>query len=135
MPSIPPTSLSILASGELLSNPATEVVFTVVGVTSAAALIHYASPMHLTHALVTAMTDAEKKIFRGDRDRPALRVRRPRSGDFVRLEGIRRFFKGRTLSILRCIWEVRELGTHIEVWLTCAVDGAGDWQPAESKLN
>ncbi|KAJ6581709.1 hypothetical protein B0H19DRAFT_1061227 [Mycena capillaripes] len=133
MPSIPSTSLSILGSGELSSNPATEVVFMVVGVISAAALIHYASPMHLTRVLFTAMTDAEKKYLKaietgllsasGDHTAEMLSVLQLKvskireeslSNSRSSLKAFCGFFKGRTLSVIRCIWEVRDLGTHIK---------------------
>ncbi|KAJ6581738.1 hypothetical protein B0H19DRAFT_1228997 [Mycena capillaripes] len=47
MPNIPSASLSTLSLGEFSSNPTPEVVFMMIGVTSAAALIHYAAPMQL----------------------------------------------------------------------------------------
>ncbi|KAJ7931653.1 hypothetical protein B0H13DRAFT_2308369 [Mycena leptocephala] len=113
----PDAALSILASDSDLPDNSTAKVMAAILLIAvvAAALLYYLSPMRLA------------------RDRLALGVGRPHSGDVIYTraqslairEGtlrnslslgstLREFCAGRTFS-LRCIREVHELATHIEV--------------------
>ncbi|KAJ6581752.1 hypothetical protein B0H19DRAFT_1251928 [Mycena capillaripes] len=132
MEDISGASLSIVAS-ELPPTPKT--VFTIFAISGAAAFIHYTSPMRLTRVLVGAMAVTEETYLE------ALETGLLSASDVhaigtllsilqLKVSEIREesldnsrsnwkacsgFFKGRSLTILRCIWEVRDLETHIEV--------------------
>ncbi|KAJ7300845.1 hypothetical protein DFH08DRAFT_1090406 [Mycena albidolilacea] len=126
--------LSILTSGLSLSSTpwvATVVLSAVVG---AAGTIHYASPQRLTGVLVVAMANV-KKTYLEAVENGALCASDAHIAEkfsnlqlevsIIRQASLRSslshyavlcdVLKGRTFTILRCIHEVHELGTHIEI--------------------
>ncbi|KAJ7917582.1 hypothetical protein B0H13DRAFT_1870248 [Mycena leptocephala] len=141
-PQLPDASLSLLAS-DLPDSSTTKfmiVVFVVAVIVPA--LIYYSSPMHLTSVLVAAIAATEQTCLKAvemgllstssvdtaetlstctnslsislyvSKIREAtLRNSRSNWKAFCGL------FKGHVLTILLCIWEVRNLETHIEVSL------------------
>ncbi|KAJ7300870.1 hypothetical protein DFH08DRAFT_828063 [Mycena albidolilacea] len=134
MPALPDASkpLSILASG-LSSTPwaATVVLSVIVG---AAGIIHYASPQRLTGVLVVAMADVKKTYLEAVENGALCASDAPIAEVFSNLQlevstirqasllsSLSRYamlcdvLKGRTFTILRCLHEVHELGTHIEI--------------------
>ncbi|KAJ7846640.1 hypothetical protein B0H13DRAFT_1907670 [Mycena leptocephala] len=131
MPSISEPSLSIVA---LPLPGSTKVVVLVLGVIVAAAIIYYASPMRLTRVLVATIAATEKSyleaietglLYPYDVDTAEmlsslqLKVSNIREATLIdsrsNWKALRGFLKGRALTILRCIWEVRDLEAHIEV--------------------
>ncbi|KAJ7880000.1 hypothetical protein B0H14DRAFT_3858268 [Mycena olivaceomarginata] len=126
--------LPILASGLSLSSTpwaATVVLSVVVG---AAGTIHYASPQRLTGVLVAAMADVKKTyleaVENGALYASDAHIAEVFSNLQLEVSTIRQasllsslshyamlcdVLKGRTFTILRCIHEVHELGTHIEI--------------------
>ncbi|KAJ7300863.1 hypothetical protein DFH08DRAFT_828059 [Mycena albidolilacea] len=126
--------LSILASGLSLSSTpwvATVVLSVVVG---AAGTIHYASPQRLTGVLVVAMADVKKTyleaVENGALCASDTHIAEKFSNLQLEVSTIRQAFlisslshyamlcdvlKGRTFTILHCIHELHELGTHIEI--------------------
>ncbi|KAJ7300868.1 hypothetical protein DFH08DRAFT_828062 [Mycena albidolilacea] len=125
--------LSILASGLSLSSTLWAVTDVLLALIGTAGTIHYASPQRLTRILVEAMADVKKTYLEAVENGAlcASDVHTAEAFSSLQLEvsTIRHaslhsslshyamlcgFLKGRTLSILRCIHQVHELGTHIE---------------------
>jgi len=98
-------------------------------------ILYYTSPMRLTRVLVTAMAGAERVYFEA-LEMGVLSVSNVHATEIVlatlqlKVSRIRQetlsnsrsnwktcceYFEGRTLIVLRCIWEVRDFETHIEI--------------------
>ncbi|KAJ7846644.1 hypothetical protein B0H13DRAFT_1907674 [Mycena leptocephala] len=133
-PQLPDASLSILAS-DLPDNSATKFMVFVVAVISPA-LIYYLSPMRLARVLVAAIVATEKTYLEAletgllsasdvhtaemlsTLELKASAIREGTLRNSLSLGStLREFFAGRTFTLLRCIREVHELQTHIEVYI------------------
>ncbi|KAJ7880041.1 hypothetical protein B0H14DRAFT_3858294 [Mycena olivaceomarginata] len=131
MPSLPEASLSIIAS-DLPVNSTPWVVGG--GLSLMIGTAYYASPQRLTRVLVDTMADVKKKYLEAVENGVLCASDAHTAGTFSSLQlevsTIRQaslhsslshyamlcdFLKGRTFSILRCIHELHELGTHIEI--------------------
>ncbi|KAJ7879998.1 hypothetical protein B0H14DRAFT_3770003 [Mycena olivaceomarginata] len=133
MPSLPDASLSILAADlQVDSTPwaATGGLLLVVATGS----IYYASPQRLTRILVDAMADVKKAYLEAIENGALCTTDAHTAETFASLQlevsTIRQasllsslshyamlcdVLKGRTFTILRCLHEVHELGTRIEI--------------------
>ncbi|KAJ7117795.1 hypothetical protein C8R44DRAFT_879333 [Mycena epipterygia] len=133
MSSLSETSLSLLASGPPMSTT-TKVIVGAFLIALMACLIHVASPMRLTYVLVTAIDNVEKTYFeaieagvlsKSDAHTVAMlsalqievsNIREVTLRNSLSTRwALREFFRGRTLTVLGCIREVRKLETHIEI--------------------
>ncbi|KAJ7795678.1 hypothetical protein B0H13DRAFT_2510999 [Mycena leptocephala] len=131
-PQLPDASLSIFAS-DLPDSSATKFMVFVVAAISLA-LIYYLSPMRLARVLVAAIAATEKTYLEavetGQLSTLSVDTAETLSTLQSKVSKIREatlrdsrsnwkafcgFFKGRALTILLCIWEVRDLETHIEI--------------------
>ncbi|KAJ7880031.1 hypothetical protein B0H14DRAFT_3129520, partial [Mycena olivaceomarginata] len=130
MPSLPETSLSIIADLPVNSTP-----WAVGGGLSLMiGAAYYASPQRLTRVLVDAMADVKKKYLEAVENGALCVSDAHTAATFSSLQlevsTIRKaslhsslshyamlcdFLKGRTFTVLRCLHKVRELETHIEV--------------------
>ncbi|KAJ7339205.1 hypothetical protein DFH08DRAFT_812595 [Mycena albidolilacea] len=110
--------LSILASGISLSSTPWAATVALLVLIGAAGIIHYASPQRLTRVLFEAMADV-KKTSRGRREWGPHEVSTIRQASLIsslsHYAMLCDVIKGRTFTILRCIHEAHELGTHIEI--------------------
>ncbi|KAJ7117769.1 hypothetical protein C8R44DRAFT_879307 [Mycena epipterygia] len=132
MSSLSETSLSVLVSNPPTSTT-TIVIFTVLVLTMASFIIHFASPMRLTHVLVAAISNVEKSyleaIEAGALSKTDVHIAEMLSSLQIKVSnirettlrdslsprrGLREFFKGRTFAVLNCMRELRELEVHIE---------------------
>ncbi|KAJ6581730.1 hypothetical protein B0H19DRAFT_1251905 [Mycena capillaripes] len=136
MPGIPEAEAYLSTFTSEPNNSAVGIVFTIFifTVVVLTALLRYASPMRLTCALVDAIVDIEKTyleaIETGRLSPTDIRtaemlfslqlkvseireanLRHSLSWDATRRE----FLSGGTFTVLKCIREVRELATHIEI--------------------
>ncbi|KAJ7690462.1 hypothetical protein B0H14DRAFT_2652394 [Mycena olivaceomarginata] len=122
MPSLPEASLSIIAS----DFPVNSTPWAVGGGLSLMiGAAYYASPQRLTRVLVDTMADVKKSISKPSRmgswtfSSLQLEVSTIRQASLhsslSHYAMLCDFLKGRTFSILRCIHELHELGTHIEL--------------------
>ncbi|KAJ6581696.1 hypothetical protein B0H19DRAFT_1228977 [Mycena capillaripes] len=108
-----------------------KVLVAVIIVAVMAGLIHYTSPQRLTDVLVGAMAKL-KETSRDAFDRSHLSASEmeqlktlKRKVSAIQAEtlsnsrsyckALRGFFKGRTVTILLCVWEVRDLEKHIKI--------------------
>ncbi|KAJ7861309.1 hypothetical protein B0H14DRAFT_537837 [Mycena olivaceomarginata] len=126
--------LSILAPGLAPSSTPWAVTDALLVLIGAAGTIHYASPQHLTGVLVAAMADVKKTyleaVENGALCASDVHIAEVFSNLQLEVSTIRQaslhsslshsamlcdFLKGRTFSILRCIHQVHELGTHLEI--------------------
>ncbi|KAF8216689.1 hypothetical protein K438DRAFT_1925773 [Mycena galopus ATCC 62051] len=136
MSSFRETEASILASA-LPGSSATTTSLTVVLVASAsvAAVVHYALPVRLTRSLVSALATTEQTYLAAVEtgllsaaDTSAVGSMLSILQHKVSLEHeaslrsslswratMGEFFRGRTFTVLQCLWEVRGLQTHIEM--------------------
>ncbi|KAJ6484949.1 hypothetical protein DFH09DRAFT_1106441 [Mycena vulgaris] len=134
MSSLSEASLTTLASAPPPSSTTSEVFLGVLGLTLAASTIHYASPMRLTRDLVAAFADAENTYFEAV-EAGVLSNSDVHTADMmfslqIKVSHLREaslrhslsyrttiseFLKGRTLTLLHCIREVRALEAHIEI--------------------
>ncbi|KAF7328648.1 hypothetical protein MSAN_02473400 [Mycena sanguinolenta] len=134
MSTIPETSLSILSQS---NPPSTTWTFTgiLLAISAATAAVYYASPTHLTRVLVSALADTEKAYFAAAENGvlcvstadvaerlsilqlkvSALREASLRSSISLLFTLCDTFNVRRSFAVLRCLGEVRELGTHIEI--------------------
>ncbi|KAJ6527204.1 hypothetical protein DFH09DRAFT_1094872 [Mycena vulgaris] len=134
MSSLSETSLTILASTPPTSSTTNKVLFGVFVLTMAACIVHYASPMRLTRVLVAAIAEAEKTYLEaveagvlskydvhmgGTLTSLRFKVSHIRETSLRNSLSYRtafcEFIKGRTLTLLQCIGEVRGVETHIEI--------------------
>ncbi|KAJ6581697.1 hypothetical protein B0H19DRAFT_1251879 [Mycena capillaripes] len=143
MPVIPEAPISVVAS-ELSNNLS---IFLGVSTAAAiAAIIHYASPKRLTGILIIAMAELKKTssdAFEAGRlsasEIEKLRLLKHKVSAIQAktlhdsrsyLKTICGFFKGRTFTVLLCIWEVQALETDVKIQLLMpqpspgAADGA-----------
>ncbi|KAJ7690457.1 hypothetical protein B0H14DRAFT_3532297 [Mycena olivaceomarginata] len=129
MPSLPEASLSIIAS----DLPVNLTLWAVGGGLSMRIVAaYYASPQRLTHVLVDAMTDVKKKYLEAVKNRALCDAHTAARFSNLQLEvsTIRKvslhsslshyamlcdFLKGRTFTVLRSLYKVREFETHIEI--------------------
>ncbi|KAJ7334309.1 hypothetical protein DFH08DRAFT_1083702 [Mycena albidolilacea] len=126
--------LSLLALGLTLSSAPWAVAIALPVLIGAAGTIHYASPQRLTGVLVVAMADVKKTyleaVENGALCASDAHIAEVFSNLQLEVSTIRQasllsclshyamlcdVLKGRTFTILRCIHEVHELGTHIEI--------------------
>ncbi|KAJ7803096.1 hypothetical protein B0H13DRAFT_2389230 [Mycena leptocephala] len=133
MSAISEVSVSILVS-EPLTSPTTSTLAGGLFLAAAAGSIYYASPLRLTRALVAAITETEKAYLQtletgllspSDINTAEmlatlqLKVSTIREATLCNslshYATLREFLAGRTLVIVRCIWEVQALKTHIEI--------------------
>ncbi|KAJ6581723.1 hypothetical protein B0H19DRAFT_1061240 [Mycena capillaripes] len=128
MPIIPDTPVSIVAS-ELPNN------FSIfLGVNTVAAtvvIVHYAAPKRLTDILIIAMAELKKTYVRAldtghisasETERFNVLTHKVAAIKKETLENSRSylksicgFCKGRSLTVLLCIWEVEDLETQIKI--------------------
>ncbi|KAJ7224085.1 hypothetical protein GGX14DRAFT_386888 [Mycena pura] len=116
------------------SGAATNAIAAVFALIITTLFIHCASPMRLTDVLVIAMDETEKTyvdafemgvrpIFDNGiaktMTRLQIQVSDIRAASLRQSlsyrSGLWQFFKGRTFTLLCCIWEVQSLKTHIEI--------------------
>ncbi|KAJ7880020.1 hypothetical protein B0H14DRAFT_2566517 [Mycena olivaceomarginata] len=126
--------LSILTSGLSLSSTPWAAIVVLSVVVGAAGTIHYASPQRLAGVLVVAMADVKKTyleaVENGALCASDAHIAEVFSNLQLEVSTIRQaslhsslshyamlydFLKGRTFSILRCLQQVHELGTQIEI--------------------
>ncbi|KAJ7814992.1 hypothetical protein B0H13DRAFT_2293503 [Mycena leptocephala] len=133
-PQFPDAALSILAS-DLPDNSTAKAVAAILLIALiTAALLYYLSPMRLTRVLVAAIVTTEKTYLEAletgllsgsdvhtaevlstlELKASAIREGTLRNSLSLGLT-LREFCAGRTFALLRCIREVHELETHIEV--------------------
>ncbi|KAJ7491965.1 hypothetical protein FB451DRAFT_1388408 [Mycena latifolia] len=131
-------TISCFASTALpASRTYTDVVFAALAVAFTAAIIYYASPMRLTRVLVAAIEETEQTYLEAiesgalyTSDVEILRTAETIASLQTKVSRIQEaslrnslsyravlcaFFKGRTLTVLQCIREVRGVQTHIEI--------------------
>ncbi|KAJ6581708.1 hypothetical protein B0H19DRAFT_1251889 [Mycena capillaripes] len=152
MPTLPNTPVSMVAS-ELPSNLSIFLCINTIAAT--AVVIHYASPKRLTGILIDAMAQLKKTssdVFEAGRlSAPEIEKLRLLKHKLSAIQAetledsrsylgtICRVLKGRTFTMLFCIWEVRDLEMHIKIQLLTpypsagAADGAAD--NAQSVVN
>ncbi|KAJ6568392.1 hypothetical protein DFH09DRAFT_1313838 [Mycena vulgaris] len=128
------TALSILASAPLPSSTTSKVLVGVLGLTLAACIIYYASPMRLTRVLVTAIANTESTYLEaleaGVLSNSDVHMAEMMSNFQIKVSHLREaslrhslsyrttvseFLKGRTLTLLQCIRDIRSLETRIEI--------------------
>ncbi|KAJ7931604.1 hypothetical protein B0H13DRAFT_1857588 [Mycena leptocephala] len=133
-PQLPDAALSILASDLPDHSTATAVAAILLIAVIAAALLYYVSPMRLTRVLVAAIVATEKTYLEALEtgllsasdvhtaemlSTLELKVSAVREGTLRNSlslgSTLREFCAGRTFTLLRCIREVHELETHIEI--------------------
>ncbi|KAJ6527200.1 hypothetical protein DFH09DRAFT_1328167 [Mycena vulgaris] len=134
MSSLSEASLSVLASTPPTSSTANKVLFGVFGLTLATCIIYYASSMRLTRVLVAAIANTENTylealeagvLSNSDVHTAEIMSSLQLKVSHIREESLRHslsyrttvseFLKGRTLTLLQCIQEVRALETRIEI--------------------
>ncbi|KAJ7491976.1 hypothetical protein FB451DRAFT_1165177 [Mycena latifolia] len=121
MASVPETSLALITDTSPTSTP-TKVFIAVLFLTLAACGIHRASPLRLTRVLVAAIVAAEKTYLEAVESgilKLQIKVATIRKAclrnSLSYRAALRDFFKGRTLTVLQCIREMRGFETQIEV--------------------
>ncbi|KAJ7915615.1 hypothetical protein B0H13DRAFT_2324177 [Mycena leptocephala] len=133
MSAISEVSVSMLAS-EPPTSPTTSTLAGGLFLAAATGSIYYASPLRLTRVLVAAITETEKTYLQAletgllsasDVNTAEmlatlqLKVSTIRevtlSNSLSPYATLREFLMGRTLVIVRCIWEVHAVKTHIEI--------------------
>ncbi|KAJ7931599.1 hypothetical protein B0H13DRAFT_1857583 [Mycena leptocephala] len=133
-PQLPDAALSILASDLPDHSTATAVAAILLIAVITAALLYYVSPMRLTRVLVAAIVATEKTYLEALEtgllsasdvhtaemlSTLELKVSAIREGTLRNSlslgSTLREFCAGRTFTLLRCIREVHELETHIEL--------------------
>ncbi|KAJ6581710.1 hypothetical protein B0H19DRAFT_1061228 [Mycena capillaripes] len=129
MPTIPDTPVSIVASDlpNSLSIKALAVIITIIVVVRI--IIHYTSPTRLTNILIVAMAELKKILGRKVSAIQAETLKDSHSY----LGTICGFLKGRTFTVLLCIWEVEDLERQIKANFAGAADGTVD--NAQSVVN
>ncbi|KAJ7819001.1 hypothetical protein B0H13DRAFT_2682640 [Mycena leptocephala] len=133
-PQLPDAALSILAPDLPDNSTAKAVAVILFIVVIAAALLYYLSPTRLARVLVTVIAATEKTYLEAletgllsvsdvhtaemlstlEFKASAIREKTLRNS-LSHGSTLREFFAGRTFTLLRCIREVHELATHIEV--------------------
>ncbi|KAJ7860506.1 hypothetical protein B0H13DRAFT_2672057 [Mycena leptocephala] len=132
MSPIPETPISIVASA-LLNNITIKVLVAITIIAVIAVIIHYASPQRLTDILLADMAKAKKtyleahaadttgisasemeKLHNLQRKVSAIHVETLHNSR-SHWKTFRGFCKGRTLTVLGCIWKVRDLETQIKI--------------------
>ncbi|KAJ6488072.1 hypothetical protein DFH09DRAFT_1455919 [Mycena vulgaris] len=127
-------ALSLLASAPPPSSTTSKVLLGVLGLTLAACIIHYASPLRLTRVLVAAIANAENAYLEAleasvfsnaDVHMAEIMSSLRLKVSHLREESLRHslsyrttvseFLKGRSFTLLQCIREVRALEAHIEI--------------------
>ncbi|KAJ7117759.1 hypothetical protein C8R44DRAFT_738638 [Mycena epipterygia] len=133
MSSLSEISLSLLVSAP----PTSTTTYATIGVlvlTVTIFIIHLASPMRLTRILVAAIVDVEKTYFEaveaGVISKSDVHIVARLSSMQIQVSHMREttlrnslsyfgvvgdFFKGRSITVLKCIREVRALQAHIEI--------------------
>ncbi|KAJ7696489.1 hypothetical protein B0H17DRAFT_1197996 [Mycena rosella] len=132
MASITEASLSLVASASPTST-ATKVLFGVLALTAATSAIHCASPTRLTRVLVFDIANTERTylqaieagMLKSDVHIAENLTRLQITASTIREDTLRNslsyraalcaFFKGRSLTVMHCIRDVRALGTRIEI--------------------
>ncbi|KAJ7917579.1 hypothetical protein B0H13DRAFT_2322323 [Mycena leptocephala] len=136
-PQFPDAALSIFASDLPDNSTAKAVAAILLVAVIAAALIYYLSPMRLAPVLVAAIVATEKTYLEAletgllsasdvhtaemlsKLELKASAIREGTLRNSLSLGStLREFFAGRTFTLLRCICEVHELQTHIEVHIS-----------------
>ncbi|KAJ6527237.1 hypothetical protein DFH09DRAFT_1414492 [Mycena vulgaris] len=134
MSSLSETSLSLLASAPPPSSTTSKVLFGGLALTLALCTIYYASPMRLTLVLVAAVAHTEtiylEALEAGVLSNADVHTAEMMSSLQLKVSHLREaslrhslsysttvsaFLKGRTLTLLQCIREVRALETRIEI--------------------
>ncbi|KAJ6581750.1 hypothetical protein B0H19DRAFT_1370000 [Mycena capillaripes] len=128
MPIIPDTPVSIVAS-ELPNN--LSIFLGINAVAATAVIVHYASPKRLTAILIVAMAELKKTYVKAldtghisASETERFNVLKHRVSAIKKetlvdsrsyMKSICGFLKGRTLTVLLCIWEVEDLETQIKI--------------------
>ncbi|KAJ6527246.1 hypothetical protein DFH09DRAFT_164055 [Mycena vulgaris] len=134
MSSLSETSLSLLASAPPPSSTASKVLLVGIVITLVLCTIYYASPMHLTRVLVATIAHTETiylealeagVLSNSDVHTAEIMFSLQLKVSYLREASLRHslsysttvsaFLKGRTLTLLQCIREVRALETRIEI--------------------
>ncbi|KAJ6527252.1 hypothetical protein DFH09DRAFT_1328216 [Mycena vulgaris] len=134
MSSLSETSLSLLASAPPPSSTTSKVLFGGLALTLALCAIYYASPMRLTLVLIAAIAHTEtiylEALEAGVLSNADVHTAEMMSSLQLKVSHLREaslrhslsysttvsaFLKGRTLTLLQCIREVRALETRIEI--------------------
>ncbi|KAJ6527199.1 hypothetical protein DFH09DRAFT_1328166 [Mycena vulgaris] len=133
MSSLSEPAFSLLASPSAPSSTTGKVFLVALVLTLAACTVYYASPMRLTRILVAAIADVEKTYLEAVETGVLSKYDVHMGGTLTRcfkVSHIREtslrnslshraafceFIKGRTLTLLQCIGEVRGVETHIEI--------------------
>ncbi|KAJ6527245.1 hypothetical protein DFH09DRAFT_1094910 [Mycena vulgaris] len=127
-------AFSLLAFLSAPSSTTGKVFLVALVLTLAACTVYYASPMRLTRIWVAAITDVEKTYLEGVEagvlskydvhmggtltsfQLKVLHIREPSLRNSLSYRTVFcEFIKGRTLTLLQCIGEVRGVETHIEI--------------------
>ncbi|KAJ7915618.1 hypothetical protein B0H13DRAFT_2270256 [Mycena leptocephala] len=139
MSPIPEAPISIFASA-LLNNITIKLLVAITTIPVIAVIIHYASPQRLTDILLADMAKAKKtyleahaadttgisasemeKLHNLQRKVSAIHVETLHNSR-SNWKTFRGFCKGRTLTVLGCIWKVRDLETHIKIWVATDIE-------------
>ncbi|KAJ7043784.1 hypothetical protein C8F04DRAFT_1389877 [Mycena alexandri] len=130
-----PEVSTLLTSGSPLSTSISSIIaVTLILPAITAALIHYASPWHLTRVLVDIMEDTEETYLEGLETGLLLasdiRTAEVLSSLQLKVSNLREanlrsslscwatfreFFTGHTITLLSCIWQVYRLQVHLEI--------------------
>ncbi|KAJ7491964.1 hypothetical protein FB451DRAFT_1551424 [Mycena latifolia] len=148
MAGVPETSLSLITSAPPTST-STRVLIAMFSFALAACALHHTSPMRLARVLVTAITAAEKTYLEAIEDGVLPKSNVEMATTLTRLQlkvsiireaclrhslshrtAICEFFKGHTIIVLQCIWEVRGFETHIEILKEVRLRDCGPDLPA-----
>ncbi|KAJ7180810.1 hypothetical protein C8R46DRAFT_1345053, partial [Mycena filopes] len=132
MSSVGEVSVSLLQS-TVPPNRASNVAIGIIILTLMASTVYYASPMRLTAILVAALHETEEAhlhaieagILSGSDDHTRTLCNLQIKVSFIREaslcnslstgQTLRELIKGRSLTLLQCIWEVQGLRTRIEI--------------------
>ncbi|KAJ7931666.1 hypothetical protein B0H13DRAFT_1957094 [Mycena leptocephala] len=131
MPTIPDAPVSMLAGSALPNTTTNAILAALIAPAMGAAFIHFASPLRLTGVLVAAIADAEK-IYVEAQQTGLLSATETEALYTLQLkvsaiheETLRNslswctvlgdFLRGRTLSVLRCIREVKDFETRLKI--------------------
>ncbi|KAJ6581751.1 hypothetical protein B0H19DRAFT_1331338 [Mycena capillaripes] len=148
MPTIPETPISIAVTSDLPNNLSIKLLVSITIVAVMAVLIHYTSPQRHMGVLVDAMAKLKKTssdAFEAGRfSASEIETLRSLKQKFSTIQAetlddsrsylktICGFLKGRTFTVLLCIWEVQDLEMHIKIILALwqftdrRVDSVGD---------
>ncbi|KAJ7117804.1 hypothetical protein C8R44DRAFT_879341 [Mycena epipterygia] len=132
MSSVGEATLSLLQSAPSTSTT-TNVISAALILIFTACIIYYTSPMRLTAALVAALHDAEEahlgaieagvlsgsdvhtEMLSSLQMRVSIIREASLCNSLSNSQALRELIKGHSLTLIRCIWEVQGLKTHIEI--------------------